>query len=115
MAVKKKDVRILIVDDDENVREIMSYVFEKRGFVTDDSKNGKEALQKIAMGKPNIIILDLITFISIIMLTMVRIRPIDQAYFASIWSQSQPKMILPARLPKPKMPRALAAKAIGKP
>ena len=59
MGIKKKrDVRILIVDDDEKVREIMCYVFEKRGFVVEYARDGSEALQKVAQRTPNIIILD---------------------------------------------------------
>jgi DNA-binding NtrC family response regulator len=38
--------RILIVDDDENIRRVLSSVLEDEGYVVDAAENGAEAVQK---------------------------------------------------------------------
>ena len=58
MRKKNKRTKVLIVDDEEIVREALSYIFDKVGFITEEAKNGKEALIKVAQTKPDIIILD---------------------------------------------------------
>ncbi|MFH1678553.1 MAG: response regulator [Candidatus Omnitrophota bacterium] len=58
MGVQNKGKKVLIVDDQENIREVISYVLEERGFIAEDAENGKEALKKVAQDKPDIIILD---------------------------------------------------------
>jgi CheY-like chemotaxis protein len=58
MDIEKKDAKILIVDDDRNVREILCYLFKKRGFMVRDAGNGIDALKEVAQDKPDIIILD---------------------------------------------------------
>ncbi len=53
-------VKVLIVDDNEAVREAMAYIINKReGFCAECARDGLEALEKIASGKPDIIILDI--------------------------------------------------------
>ncbi len=39
--------KILIVDDDEETRNVMSYWFKQRGYNVDSSSNGKDALEHI--------------------------------------------------------------------
>jgi two-component system phosphate regulon response regulator PhoB len=58
MRKNNKRTRVLIADDEDNIRELMSYIFEEAGFITEEARNGKEALLKIAQNKPDIIILD---------------------------------------------------------
>ncbi len=58
MRAKKKGTKILIVDDEENVREVISYLLGERGFIIEEAKDGKEALKKAEECKPDIIILD---------------------------------------------------------
>jgi len=58
MRAKKKGTKILIVDDEENVREVISYILGERGFIIEEAKDGKEALKKVEECKPDIIILD---------------------------------------------------------
>ncbi len=60
MRRNNKGTKVLIVDDKANIREILSYIFKKRGFIVEGAVSGKEALQKIAQDKPDIIILDVI-------------------------------------------------------
>lgn len=59
MRKKNKATKILIVDDEDNVREVISYVLEEKGFITDEAKDGKDALKKISRIKPDAIILDI--------------------------------------------------------
>ncbi|OPX29318.1 MAG: hypothetical protein B1H08_04175 [Candidatus Omnitrophica bacterium 4484_171] len=60
MDVKKhKDkIKILIVEDDEAVRETLSFIFVSREYAVEEAGNGKEALEKISKNKPHIILLD---------------------------------------------------------
>ncbi|MDD5432664.1 MAG: response regulator [Candidatus Omnitrophica bacterium] len=55
-----KQIKILLVDDDEDIRNILSLLLQKRGFITEKAKNGIEGLEKISALKPDIIILDTI-------------------------------------------------------
>jgi len=50
---------VLIVDDDHNIREILSLYFAKAGFQVEEAADGVEAIRKIDQTKPNIIILDI--------------------------------------------------------
>jgi two-component system alkaline phosphatase synthesis response regulator PhoP len=59
MGRQKKKIKILIVDDDECIRVCLDYVLGNKGFITETASNGKEALEKIAQGKPYIIIMDI--------------------------------------------------------
>ena len=59
MSGQKKATKILIVDDEECIRECISYGLKKRGFITETAGNGKEALEKVRQNKPDIIILDI--------------------------------------------------------
>jgi two-component system, OmpR family, alkaline phosphatase synthesis response regulator PhoP len=52
-------MRILIVDDEEPIRELIRYNVEKEGFQTLVAGNGLEALNLVRSEKPDIIILDL--------------------------------------------------------
>jgi len=60
MEVKNRAVSVLVVDDEENIREVLTYVLEINGFIADTAKDGIEALEKIGREKPDIIILDVI-------------------------------------------------------
>ena len=56
MALKQK---ILIVDDDENIAELISLYLIKECFDTFIVNDGEEALTKFKEYKPNLILLDL--------------------------------------------------------
>ena len=51
--------KILIVEDEPDIRDTLSYNFEKEGFKVLSSPNGKSALKLLESNKPNIVILDL--------------------------------------------------------
>ena len=55
--MKKK---ILIVDDDEGLRDLYEEVFVDEGYEALTAKNGKEALQKLEKEKPDLIVLDIV-------------------------------------------------------
>jgi two-component system, response regulator, stage 0 sporulation protein F len=51
--------RILIVDDEENIRFLYKEELEEEGFVVELAKNGEEALEKLPLFKPDLITLDI--------------------------------------------------------
>lgn len=51
---------VLIVDDDEDVREMMTVLLTAEGLTACTAANGRDALDQIASGlRPNVILLDL--------------------------------------------------------
>src|ERR1700759_281916 len=50
--------RILIADDEPNIREVISFALERAGFADATARNGTEALQQFRRGAPDLIILD---------------------------------------------------------
>ncbi|MBI5201076.1 MAG: response regulator [Elusimicrobia bacterium] len=50
---------VMIVDDDDSVRELLEYVVKKEGFSVVKAVDGEEALAKIASLPPAVILLDL--------------------------------------------------------
>jgi DNA-binding response OmpR family regulator len=53
------DKRILIVDDEPGVIELLELTLKKEGFQLDAASDGQEAVQKIMKARPDLIILDL--------------------------------------------------------
>ena len=51
--------RILIVDDEEDIREILQFNLRKEGYVVEVAKSGKEALKIADEFLPDLIVLDL--------------------------------------------------------
>jgi len=50
---------VLIVDDHEDFREMLTTVLESEGFRVDTAGNGAEALARLEVHKPRLILLDL--------------------------------------------------------
>ena len=50
--------RILVIDDEETIVELIAFNLEKEGFIVDTAIDGQEALIKIAAKKPDLIVLD---------------------------------------------------------
>jgi CheY-like chemotaxis protein len=51
--------RILVVDDDEDGRNLVEYVLQDAGYAVDSAVDGREALQKLSISRPDLVILDL--------------------------------------------------------
>jgi two-component system alkaline phosphatase synthesis response regulator PhoP len=56
--MKKKDIRILLVDDEPDVIEIIKYNLDQEGYKVKTASNGKEALKKAKKNIPHLIIMD---------------------------------------------------------
>jgi CheY-like chemotaxis protein len=50
---------ILIVDDNENLRKLLVWFLQPRGYETLQAATGKEAIQVAIAAQPNLILLDL--------------------------------------------------------
>lgn len=51
--------RILIVDDEQSLLELVSAILDEEGFEVETTLNGKEALDKLKSAKPDLVILDM--------------------------------------------------------
>ena len=51
--------KILVVDDEENIRFLYKEELEEEGFMVELAKNGEEALEKLPLFKPDLITLDI--------------------------------------------------------
>jgi two-component system alkaline phosphatase synthesis response regulator PhoP len=51
--------RIMVVDDDKNIRLVLKYRLEKEGYHVLLAGDGEDALEKVRAEKPDLIILDL--------------------------------------------------------
>jgi two-component system alkaline phosphatase synthesis response regulator PhoP len=56
--MKKQDIKILLVDDEPDILEILSYNLEAEGYQVFTAKNGVEGLEKARKKIPHLIILD---------------------------------------------------------
>lgn len=74
---KKKAEIILVVDDDEKIRNLLSDFFQGKGFKTIAAKNGEEAVSLVQSEKPSIILLDVTMPGMDGIMTLKEIRAID--------------------------------------
>ncbi|NRA92997.1 MAG: response regulator transcription factor [Psychroserpens sp.] len=56
--MKKKDIKILLVDDEPDILEIVGYNLSSEGYQIVTAENGVEAVKKSKKEKPHLIILD---------------------------------------------------------
>lgn len=56
--MKKKDIKILLVDDEQDILEIVSYNLSQEGYQIVTATNGKEAITKAKKELPHLIIMD---------------------------------------------------------
>lgn len=56
--MKKKDIRILLVDDEPDILEILSYNLSAEGYQVYTAKNGVEGVAKAKKKQPHLIVLD---------------------------------------------------------
>ena len=57
---RASEKKILIVDDEPDIRKFLSACIEDAGFCVDTAKDGIEALEKVSIEPPDLITLDLI-------------------------------------------------------
>ncbi len=50
---------VLVVDDEEDVRNLLNRFLTRRGYVVDAAKDGEEAVTRVLEGEPDIVLLDL--------------------------------------------------------
>ncbi len=53
-----KDARVLVVDDEENIRELLSVSLKFQGYDVVTAANGPEALDKCRSNRPDLLVLD---------------------------------------------------------
>lgn len=51
--------RVLIVDDDPHIREVLAFAFDKAGIATAQAGDGEDALARIARDLPDLVVLDI--------------------------------------------------------
>jgi two-component system OmpR family response regulator len=56
----RSDRRILLVDDDSQVREVVSQALTEAGYEVLEARDGKEGMMRAERDRPNLIILDLV-------------------------------------------------------
>ncbi len=56
--MKKKDIKILLVDDEQDILEIVGYNLAQEGYQIVTAENGKEAIAKAKKEHPQLIIMD---------------------------------------------------------
>lgn len=56
--MKKKDIKILLVDDEPDILEILGYNLSSEGYQVHTAENGLQALQQAKKHQPHLIILD---------------------------------------------------------
>jgi len=83
--------RILIVDDDESIRKILSTILKEEGYVVDTAENGKEAIDKSTAKLYNLALIDVrlpdvegVTLLARLKETVPRMRKIIITGFPSI-------------------------------
>ena len=52
--------KILVVDDDSHIREVICFALRRAGFETSEAANGEAALQQILRIQPDLVILDIL-------------------------------------------------------
>ncbi|HSG72042.1 MAG TPA: response regulator, partial [Planctomycetaceae bacterium] len=60
MSDKEGGFRILIIDDEESVRETLSMMLEDRGYEIRGARDGNRGLQLIEVFRPHLVITDII-------------------------------------------------------
>jgi signal transduction histidine kinase/CheY-like chemotaxis protein len=58
LKVKGKNATILVVDDDDSIRSLLQQELSDVGYVIEEARDGKMALERIRKNRPDLIILD---------------------------------------------------------
>ncbi len=51
--------RILVIDDDESIRKVMTSVLQDKGYIVDTAKDGEEAIKKTRINFYNLALIDI--------------------------------------------------------
>ncbi len=54
-----KNARILVVDDDENIRKVLTTILEEEGYTVDEAENAKKAIEKTRRKVYNLALIDI--------------------------------------------------------
>jgi two-component system response regulator PilR (NtrC family) len=54
-----EQARILVVDDNESIRKVLTMILEEEGYAVDVAKNGREAIQKCKVKFYNLALIDI--------------------------------------------------------
>ena len=54
------DVKVLVVDDEREIRDLLSEFLRHSGFKVSVARTGNEALQAVRQGSPGVVLLDII-------------------------------------------------------
>lgn len=73
--------RILIVDDEESIREVLATILEEEGYVAETAKNGKEAMEKSETKFYNLALID------------IRLPDMEGTELLSAIKETTPKMV----------------------
>lgn len=52
--------RILIVEDEVNLAKVIQFNLERKGYRTEEASDGAEAMEKIGLSPPDLVLLDLL-------------------------------------------------------
>jgi DNA-binding response OmpR family regulator len=55
----KEDAVILVVDDDQDIRDSLNVILKGNNYIVHTASNGKEAIEKLKAQKPDLMILDI--------------------------------------------------------
>ena len=75
--MNKEDIKVLLVDDEPDIVEIIGYNIKKENYQLETATNGREALVKVKEFQPHLILLDVMMPIMDGMETCKRIRAVD--------------------------------------
>jgi CheY-like chemotaxis protein len=53
-------MRVLVVDDEPTLREVIAAYLEDSGYVVDQAENGMQALERMRTVRPDVVVLDLL-------------------------------------------------------
>lgn len=59
ISVAAQPIRVLVIDDDEDIHRMLRYILPKQGFTLVSELNPEVAIQRISEIKPNVVLLDL--------------------------------------------------------
>lgn len=74
--------RILVIDDDENVRETMSCILKEKGYLVDTAETGKQAIEKSESTYYNAALID------------IRLPDMEGTKLLNLLKKSTPKLIM---------------------